>query len=487
MTDNAVQRRENELTMITEINRLTESQSKGDSKGATGKIVSSIAVMMGGKGIILVIGFVTKIFLARILGPEHLGIYGLFIYICGLASTIANLGTQNAYIHDLGRGDTTVSKAVGFSISYALTAGLAAGVLLFALYRLWLHQLYFSNYITNAALIAACTVLFIPAQLLRLHLNAVFLGLKKFKAYNTVLIGSAVMLLSLFLFFTQVLDMKLSGALAAWLGSMLIPALLLLIYVWRKYQPLFRIKIADFRRIISFGFKAFLSGIIQTLIARVDLFFIGWFLDAEQLGLYFLASAIIENLDRLVIPIGQVFFTFASGMPLNQAAKLINTAFRFVLFGALIAFFLLIPLSYYGMPILFGPVFRNSSLALIILFPGVASRILMRILFAFFISRDKHVSAVPAYLWSLTALCVLDLLLIPAMGIMGAALGLTAANVVGLLVIAFRYKRLSGTPLSQLIAFSFGDIIRIKNLYREKKLKGKMEDESNQHKPGTNA
>jgi O-antigen/teichoic acid export membrane protein len=197
---------------------------------------------------------------------------------------------------------------------------------------------------------------------------------------------------------------------------------------------------------------------------RIDLFFIGYFLPAEQLGLYFLASSLTEVVDRMIVPLGQVLFSFVSGLDFRRAASLINTAFRVFLIGSIFAFIAFIPMVFYGIPLIFGSDYKSAAILLIILFPSAVARILIRTLYAFFMAQNIHENAVIAYLAALLSLCVLDIILIPKIGIVGAALGLSTAYGIGLTMMICQYRSFTQISYTNLWRITSSDFKRFKDV-----------------------
>ena len=426
------------------------------------RFLTDLAKVAGGQGVVTSIGLVTRILLARILGPASFGVYGLITSAFGLTSVLANAGTQNAHVHDLGHGRATPGTALGFALGYSLVAGLLAIGAFFLTYHFWLYDWYFVDHLEEKYPPVLWVLFILPSGVLLLHLKSILLGLKSFGAFNVFLVFEAGLLLLFALVLTMQMEDKLLGVMVAWAASFVVPAGLTLVYLGFKVRPRVRFPVSEMGHIISYGAKAMASGLAQTLTMQLDLFIVGYFLVSEEVGLYFVASTLAITMGRSSVGLSNVLFPYNAGMEYRQALRLTNIAFRLVLTIGILALPLLIPLSLYLIPFVFGADYAKSALAFTILLPGAIALSLTRILYVFFLGQGRPGVGIAAYVTNLLTLVVLDSILVPAIGMNGAALGLSTAYSLGLAVITYRYITLNKIRLVDLGVIRATDLHLVK-------------------------
>lgn len=100
-------------------------------------------------------------------------------------------------------------------------------------------------------------------------------------------------------------------------------------------------------------------------------------------------------------------------------------------------------------PLLYGSRFRGAILPLIVLLPGIIALGLVKLLSGHLHGRGKPHFGSIATIVSLVITIVLDIVLIPAYGVVGAALATTCAYITSLIVIIWFFTRESGLKVRE--------------------------------------
>ena len=93
-------------------------------------VASHTAAGLAGRVAATGLGFVSSLLIARTLGPEGNGAYGLLLLVHMLVLTFGNAGIGVANTVFLAKGRYPVGRLVGTSVSLALLLGAAAVLLL---------------------------------------------------------------------------------------------------------------------------------------------------------------------------------------------------------------------------------------------------------------------------------------------------------------------------------------------------------------------
>lgn len=448
--------------IAAEADRLNEVLSARD-------ILGNLGVTTAGRAAVTALGFVMKIVLARFLGPGDLGLYGLLLYTLGLTVVIANMGTQSAHVHDLGRGRSTPGAVLGFSLLYASVIGTLAIVSFYLVYSYFLYDWYFAKYFQDKFPIVVLLIfLDLPVRLLILHLQSALLGLRKFKFYNVILLAKPLSFLLLFSLLASQVGYTLAAAIIAWIAADVVTVSLLFAYYRSSIASPIRVDLSEVRHILSYGGKAMISGLTHTLTVRLDLFIVGYFLGAEEVGLYFLASTLAVMVGQSSVILSTVLFPYNSAIDPKQAISLTNTTFRVFLTTSLLALPVAIPIALYGIPLIFGASYGPSAPLFLVLLFGAISISLIRILYSFLLSQGRHERGIIAYVTNLIALFFLDILLIPQIGALGAAIGFSMAYLVGLGMMMYQYRSFTRAKWTDVCLIKLSDLRRLKRaLFRK--------------------
>jgi len=431
------------------------------------KIFLGFGVMAAGKVVLTSIGFATRVVLARFLAPAGFGLYGLLTHAVALTVDFSNMGTENTHIHDLGRGKSTVGSALGFSILYSLLAGLLAVIGFSLIYDCWLYDWYFSKYIGQRHSPLIWVFLVIPVRILMLHLTNVLLGLKRFKTYNVFLAIRGSALLALVVVLCPKVNPTVLGALMAWVGSAVITALLMLLYLGVQVGSRIRVNLSEVLPKLTYGVKVMASGLADSLALQLGLFAPGYFLAPKEVGLFFLAFTLFNMAGQGTTILGRVLFPYNSTVDLENGVIITNTIFRFLFAVSILSLLLSIPASVYGVPLFFGTSYTKSGFLLIVLLPGAIALSLARVIYVFFLGQGHPGRGIRAYISCLIGVGLLNFLLLPRVGIFGASMALSGGYIIGLVIIIYDYVSFAKTTYRDLCLVKLRDFVVLKRILLE--------------------
>jgi stage V sporulation protein B len=297
-----------------------------------------------------------------------------------------------------------------------------------------------------------------PIYLLRLMINGILAGYEDFSRqtlHNIVLSIASILavLISLVMLRCSPLGYILFQHGFSVL-SLVIGAGLLLQTI--PFRPAF--SMSALTQMLRYGSKSMLSQLLTLIDLRLDIYIVNLFLQTASVGVYTVAASIANMF--WIIPNGIVISMFPrvaslSGDQSNRLTALLcrNAIWLTVLGGGS---FMLV-----SKPIIvwvFGPDFAPAALALAFLMPGVLGQVVARICFTDCAARGYPGKATLSNAITASLTILLDFVLIPRMGIQGAALASSIAYCTGGLLGLYWHIRISGNSLPSLLWITKTDL-----------------------------
>lgn len=362
------------------------------------------------------VGFVASIMIARAVGPTGRGLYAYPVALLGLVIALAHLGLEFAQVHLAARGKdlrhmwacatafSVVAGAVGWIgvvgvvlIDPRVADGLPLSwiAIPMGLVPLLLMSLYWANLLQLDGRLVAATW----ASWFGVVLQAVAIAV---------------------LFFTRELT-PFRVLLLQWLtnGS---AWFLLLLACRRAGLVNLRIDPALLRRSLAFGVKTYVAQIFFYLVLRVDQILVAHYAGYRQLGLYALATTVAELLWLLTDPLASALIPHVVRARVGDDRRLTFSTARLSLcisMTAAIGGWFLVPLV---VPAVYGRGFVGAVPALRLLLPGVVALATARPMGAVLVKEGRMLITSLLSLGALGLNVVLNLALLPRIGIRGASI-----------------------------------------------------------------
>ena len=391
----------------------------------------------------------TAIILARFLGPANRGLLALALLVPTIAATLCRLGqeTVNATFAGLYK-DKRYSLFLQ-SIIIAIIGGLISVLIVLAFF-LWLPiaRGQFKQ-LTPTMVYLACLVA--PMSIMETLMVGLLRGVGRIITAAKISVIRSAFRLTLAALFIMLLGYRLQFSIFLAVISSFV-SVALSVWALRPYATLrlsyFSPKL--FKKSLGFGSIVCLTTIVGLLIYRLDQGILGYMVSAEEVGLYVVAVAFAEQLRMLPAAISSAFLSrLANELETRQAQ--VPAVFRYSMVVSTGAMLMMAVLGAPAILLLFGRAYSGSISPFLILLPGIAALGGASILSSDLLARGK-----PQYsiIWSCSGLCVnviLNLLLIPIIGIIGAALASTITYIFTCSLTLLFYHRESRTTLEEMI------------------------------------
>lgn len=392
------------------------------------------------------LAFILRVVLARGLGDSGLGTYALFFNAVLVAGGVANLGiglgniyflNKKTYSYEVLLAGSLSAVVMTSFVSWAILGGytLAVGERLFVGGRsFWLYA---------AAL---------PAVVAYVILTSFLHGSSRFLALSVVAVvqGTSAVIAATVLSALDALDVF--AALALWTGSFLGADLVALALVGPRridvpavIRPRWRV----LRDQIRYGAQGQIANLAALFNYRLDQFLVAAWVSRAGVGHYTVAVGLGESVWWISSAVSMVLLPRLTGMDRQRAGETTPVVCRNTLLVSVVASIGLVAVSPLAVRVLFGREFDPAVTPLLLLMPGIIAGSATRVLGSYLFSQGRIIYNTYATFIALGATVALDLLLIPPLGVNGAAIASSAAYACALAATAYWYSRVSGRSASE--------------------------------------
>lgn len=403
---------------------------------------------------------VTSIIVSRLLGPEGRGIYALITLVAGLTVVFTNLGVGQGILYYLAKKSYSRSEIWTIGIFFAFFWGIIVFVISTILVNFLPNDLFKVGSYRNFLILGLGTV---PFQLWRIYLSNYVLAEGKYGLFNfmdILYIYVQVILIALFSFCFR--D-HIVGVLVSWLIiNIALPiffGLLTKQFIWLKMKNLINIG----STILAYGSRTFIANLMQFFNYRLDAFLVSYFLGPASLGLYSVAVAMAEAVWQISSASSTILYPKVSSLDSNGANILTPRVCRVSLELSIMVSILLAGISPWLIHFLYTDAFNQSVLPLIILLPGIALFSIVRVLYNDLAGRGRPEVGSGITGMGLIMTIGLDFILIPKVGIIGAAIASTVSYSTSALVTLILFRKITNIPIKQLVVPIREDIYFIKD------------------------
>ena len=380
-------------------------------------------------------------FIARWLGPEGKGQITLALLTPNLLGLILGAGLAVANGYFAGSKRIPVADLARNSVGVALAAALVGGLLTWIGLSTGLAVRLLPDLPPEMILLSLALL---PISLLIGYFTAILQGLQRIQRINLLSLAQGVAAFGLVTLLVPVLDLGLAGGIVAYIGAGLVGLLLAARSVGQeggRFQP--RLDRAVLAQTLPFGLRGQVGNLLQFFNYRLDTFIVSFYLGASGVGIYSVAVALAELLWHLPNAASFVIFPKASSTSGQELNSFTPRVFRLVLgvtaLGA-------VAIALAGRPLIvliFSDAFAASYPPLLALLPGVVLLGGGKVLTSEIAGRGyPEYNSINAGL-GLALTVILDLVLIPRYGVMGAAVASSVAYSAIFLLAVYFYLRIS--------------------------------------------
>jgi O-antigen/teichoic acid export membrane protein len=383
---------------------------------------------------IFFIRFLIGVLIARFLGPEGKGSLYLLITSVMMCATLGSLGLGPAAIYFIGRDRKWLPAILGNLLVVASSMTVAICALGFILLQYGPPDLYSQFSFWMWSIVA----FMVPLRLMRLLMMQVLAGTLRIKEINLIELGAIACQLILIVVVVVYEKAGIGGALIATLVSEALAAICFLAMVVYCFGAPSRPDMSLLKALISFGMKTHLANLMRSLSLRLDAFLLTALAanGIQSTGVYSISTSLAELLMFVPESIRLTLFPMVASSSPTEANRLSSQACRHT---ALLTGIAAVSVAMFGCLLitpLYGNEFSGAVVPLLILLPGTVALAQTDVIRGDLIGRGHPEVVALSALVSLAVTILMDVLLIPRHGILGAAVASTAAYVSEFVVIA---------------------------------------------------
>ncbi len=396
-------------------------------------------------------GLLSSIVTARYLGPEGNGIIASLMVYPSLFMNIGSLGIRQSTTYFVGQGKYGVNEVYGAVLSiWTLTS-------VFSLVSCYVLIQYFTSG-SYSVLLIILAIAAIPFSLYTTYSSGIFLGQQKIKEFNRInWIPAAINLIITFLLI-GIFPFGVTGSMIGTFSGVFI----LSFFVLKKMANLGSIRLnfdaKIMKEMVSLGIVYAVSLLVINLNYKVDIIILEKLSTAHAVGIYSKGVGIVNYLWQIPMLLSTLVFSRSAGSkdPKGfsiKVARLLRLSGIAVLVASIILYFL----SDMLIVKMYGEDFKESSMVLKLLLPGVFLLTIYKVLNMDLAGKGKPWLSMFAMIPALILNVSLNYLWVPVYGANGAALASTLSYIFAALVFLMVYSKAAGLPISKILKFDQGD------------------------------
>ena len=428
---------------------MTQNDGTGQGGAFSGRVLVLFATQVVTAGMGIFNGFL----LARVLGPSAKGDYYLLTLLPVTIMVLIQFGLPQSFNFFSARGKTgrISSKTVYLTVILAVPALLVTIAILPALQATVMQG-------PDAGMIIFA-LLALPLLLNATFTTGVVIGREVVRWASAVYIFVAFSTTLLLIVLVVVLGQGLVGALLAFFFTALIQATGFLIASVRVTGSQTGADQVSTRELFGFGLSLYPGNLARYLAYRADVYLLAWLLadPSAPLGYYSMGVSMAELVIFLPRAVSTFFFPHVAKSSREDADRQVPAVTRVTLLltaGVAIA---MVPVAIVLITVLI-PAFTPALTALYILLPGVVALSISEVLGGYVSGLGMTTTSSMVYVAAFIVNVVMNLVLIPPYGILGAATASLVSYTFAALVFGLIASRLARTPLREFLLPGRSDI-----------------------------
>jgi O-antigen/teichoic acid export membrane protein len=364
---------------------------------------------------------ISYLLISRILGPAGFGAFTVLVTIATIATQLGHLSLQYAQTY-LWATPSNRNTLVGTAEVLSLVSGTLSGAVAWVVVYLAGGRLV----PVPGLWLLALAVATVPFAVVVTNLsNLVILG-SRINRFNVAYALGAGCQLAAVGALALTGHLSVQSALATWVGSEIVPALVLL-HAFPLHRLNFSMALA--KRTLSIALRYHVGVVFLFMLLRADILILNGMVGAVQVGRYSLAVAVAELTYLTADAVAQVMLPRQTDSSIEDSARLTARLVRASAIVGLVSSAGILLVSELIVPLVFGQKYNGVLGPLAVLMPGIVALATVRAASGFLVRLNQPV------IFSITACgCMalnvaLNFALIPQLGIVGSALASSVAYI----------------------------------------------------------
>lgn len=401
---------------------------------------------------LLPLGIVTSVLIARSVGPAGKGSLDLIIATSALLGMVLSMSLPQGVTFVVAQGKVAANVIASQLIVVSLLQAMVALIVL----SLLQFTPYFEMFLPNwGLLVIAGVVLYVWVDLVTKFWSGILAGQQQIAVVNNAeFVGRVAQFLSIFILSAALYfsgrQLSVGVLFVVTLSASVLINVLLLTSLGFKFR-LSR-DLTGLRAAANFAVPCYAANVAQFLNYKLDVFVVGYFLGKASVGRYTLAVSLGQLLWLMSNSVATVLLPKIAAST-DEGVNIRHTArvTRLSLWATAVCGLALGALATQAIPFAYGEAFRPSVMALLWLLPGIVLFSIANVLAAYIAGIGKPRLNLLVSGVSLVVTITLDLLLIPKLNIVGAAIASTVSYSISALLLVVFFMRETGAPLREVL------------------------------------
>ncbi len=418
--------------------------------------VSSLLAIAQGQLACAAVAALTQLCIARLLGPSLQGLISLSLMSIAFGALIGSLGSEATIIVWVSKSKGSLSSWFPAVMFWVVSGCLLSSTLWALLYWKW-HPPFLKGLTPGLAFWVLSAI---PVAVLFSVVMALLVGEERFRLRSLIAFVNRVAALAVFLFCFALFGHRAETAVVGYLAGLAVAICIALAFLRHFVLDAWKLKEArqSLLPTMKFGARAQAGNMVTFFSYRFDVFIVNYFLDASQVGLYALGVLVSEALWQLPAVVATALCPRTARTLGTDADSFTCMIVRQVFILTMVAGLAIAFASPFAIPFVFGVRFAPSVPVIWWILPGTIVFSLGKVIGADLTAREMNSHNVISSLVGFVFTFLLDLLLIPRMGIRGAALASSIAYFAGGAYLLIVIKHVLKVPWSSLLIPSRVDL-----------------------------
>ncbi len=407
-------------------------------KYKSNNLVMHIISSSGIKAITFILAILQGIIIARYLLPEGRGEIAIYMVTFTLVFSLLNFGVRQSSSYYLPKENISLAQVVATQLLVLAISTILGSITLIVAYLI-------QGYSDNLFIIGTLLLLF-PLRLYINYTNAIALSrrwIHKFNISQFLLVGIEFIGIILFI-------VLMGKGVQYYFLALIIATFITALYIlwWatnlNDYRPILNDIIPNSKKIVlkgvTYAFPLFIFGLNYS----IDILILQRYVTVDQVGIYTLGVSLSTLLWQIPAIMGPIIFSYgvSTNDQMSFSKRLWKNTWK-LMFYLLPILIILISIMPYLIPLVYGKAFTEAYTVFIWLLFGTYLMIAFKMLNSDLAARGNPTAGL--YIFSAGALLnvILNLVLIPKLGINGAALASTISYALCSILFILKYKQIA--------------------------------------------
>jgi len=421
--------------------------------------VANVAGILATRALLSVVGIATGVITARLLGPHDRGLFALLLLLPQTLTTFGKMGIAQASVYHIRHRRENAGEVASNALVLASVISLLTFALCYFGYDWFLAPLFKRE--AEPTHVAVVLVL-VPFLLAETYFLGILQAEERFRVFNMQSLYKALLSLVALAVALVILRRGLLAALWAQVAAIVLVNLWLLVKVYRIAPFRLRWSGPSGFGMLRFGAKSYVQTLATHLHFKSDQYLIALFLAPSDVAFYSIAANLMGPILQIPDAVGTVLFPKLAASSSADASRRAQVMCRYTLFATAVAAVIYAIGGSQCLPLLYGERYAPAIRPMLIMLPGVVMMSIYHILTRNFTSQNKQEINIAVGLTALGLNFCLNLVLIPRLGIAGAAAATAVSYSIASLLLLAAFVRRSGLGLADTLLVRLDDLVALR-------------------------